>query len=228
VRPAWSLRRHRGVGQPPGRRVCRRRNAAPARTRQLDRPRTAMSRRRIQSELRVERGSEREKRGRSGRQPVSDETAPMLARGGNRLGQLLRLQRRQITLQHNDIGEWPGHFLFGHGDGVVQWVPCPSGVGSASTLAPSAAAAALAAWSGVMTVIEPTAATPPPRSACPPTSPAPHSPGTGREHRCQSGLGGGQSLDGDDQGDISRSVAGAVGPCAAHMVILPATRVHPS
>src|SRR5207302_3696497 len=51
-----------------------------------------------------------------------DEAAPVLARGGYRLGQFLGLQRWQITLQHNDIGEGAGYRSFGGGDRVVQRV----------------------------------------------------------------------------------------------------------
>ena len=36
---------------------------------------------------------------------VGDKAAPMVSCGGDGLGQLLCLQRRQITLQHNNIGD---------------------------------------------------------------------------------------------------------------------------
>ena len=72
---------------------------------QFDRARSAVPRARIRPELRIEHASESAECRGTGCRPVGDKAAPMVACSSNRLGQLLRLQRRQITLQHNDIGE---------------------------------------------------------------------------------------------------------------------------
>ena len=74
----------------------------------------------IRAEMRVERDAEGEQRGRSGAVPVGDKTARVVPRRRDRFGQFLWLQRRQITLQHDNIGRLLTHRGFGGGDGVVQ------------------------------------------------------------------------------------------------------------
>jgi hypothetical protein len=78
--------------------------------------------RRIRPEPWVECGPERAQCGSTRAEAIGNETPLELACRGNRFGKFLRLQCRQITLQHNDIRDRFGHHAFGGCDGVVQRV----------------------------------------------------------------------------------------------------------
>ena len=70
---------------------------------EFDRTRTSMLRRGIRAEPGFERGTERTERSGTRAESVSDKTALVLTRCGNRFGKFVRLKCRQITLQYNNI-----------------------------------------------------------------------------------------------------------------------------
>ena len=123
-RAADGLRRCRADAEPPGhQQVVGCVDVAPQPrpcAGQFDGPRMSMALRRIRSELRIESYAESKQRRRARAVPVADEAARVSACGGDRLGQLLGLQRWQITLQRNDIGCLFAYRGFGGGDCVVQ------------------------------------------------------------------------------------------------------------
>ena len=145
-----SQARRRAASRPTDRRGCRCRSAAPA-TRPVSStaPESAVAPCGIGPEVGVERDAEREQCRGARAVPVADEAALVAARGGDRLGQLLRLQRGQIALQHNDVrASRADRRLGGRAARCSSGSGWPAGVGSTSTWAPSSRAASAATLVG--------------------------------------------------------------------------------
>ena len=170
---------------------------------QLDGSRMSMALSRIRPEMRIESDAEGKQRRRARAVPVADEAARVAAGRSDRLGQLLRLQRRQIALQRNDIRCLHADRGFGGGDRVVQRIAMtlggridqhpgtqsPGGVGG--NLIGGDDGDRLQGGNGR-------------RGGDGVDEHGQHHafPGGGRENRCQPGLGGGEPLHGDHQPDI--------------------------